>query len=899
MGEAIGIIAAQSIGEPGTQLTMRTFHTGGVFSSDITNQIRAPFSGTIFYKSRFLTKVARTIHGENSFEITEPILLLLQNQIGTIISVKLANQSSLFVNSQDRIFENRIIAKIKKSNTLLLEEGTSEIITDISGETFFTNFKTEKNNVSQKSIKNPITKSNGLIWVLSGDRYLLPHDIQIKFKQGRSIPKNKIIAEQQIISKASGFIKGCKNSSKQEFSINYFSLIFKNILVTNKIQYKNNFFHFIQMENKKLFQLFVYEKDLLEDEQDVATLVDNFYTTEVGGIINYDLDSSLINKKKKSTKNLFSGQIYWIPEETHQINNSIQSEKFQNFHGKIVKKGTKILSKIFSKTTGLFEFNYSTQEITIKPGELISLTPEERINLKNKFIKPGQVIIREIIAQRLVYLDFLKFQEKFYLLIRPVISYIIPREREFFLKYTFCPLYKKKILNFKIIKRLFFDNWENVRSNKEITLLQTFLIVYVKKLPLNLNVQILLQPVNKTSNFLKPTFSIIEKVSFEHLFSFPTFINYSIQANQFVFKNTILAYNQISTVNSCVSFTIKKGLFLKDLLLIKEQHIKNINVNNNPLKQIYVKIGDLIRQGTRLTDTIKSQYSGQIYNIKNNTISIRIGRSYLVSEGSILRVNSNRLIDRLDIIATLIYKKLKTIDIVQGLPKVEEILEARNLKNSCFLAPCNGQFFLKNNKFEIRTQKKIIQVIVGHNRKRQVIISNKEFVTLGQPLTEGSINTHEKLNVLFNFFKECNPIYQACQKSFKHLQLFLVHEVQKTYLAQGVQISSKHIEIIVKQMTSKVQIESSGDTTFLPGEIINLTQLSIINKTLIANNEHVPVYFPILLGLTKAALTSESFISAASFQETTRVLTEAAIEGKKDWLTGLKENVIVGHLINF
>lgn len=271
----------------------------------------------------------------------------------------------------------------------------------------------------------------------------------------------------------------------------------------------------------------------------------------------------------------------------------------------------------------------------------------------------------------------------------------------------------------------------------------------------------------------------------------------------------------------------------------------------------------------------------------------------MVSEGSILRVNSNRLIDRLDIIATLIYKKLKTIDIVQGLPKVEEILEARNLKNSCFLAPCNGQFFLKNNKFEIRTQKKIIQVIVGHNRKRQVIISNKEFVTLGQPLTEGSINTHEKLNVLFNFFKECNPIYQACQKSFKHLQLFLVHEVQKTYLAQGVQISSKHIEIIVKQMTSKVQIESSGDTTFLPGEIINLTQLSIINKTLIANNEHVPVYFPILLGLTKAALTSESFISAASFQETTRVLTEAAIEGKKDWLTGLKENVIVGHLINF
>jgi DNA-directed RNA polymerase subunit beta' len=141
------------------------------------------------------------------------------------------------------------------------------------------------------------------------------------------------------------------------------------------------------------------------------------------------------------------------------------------------------------------------------------------------------------------------------------------------------------------------------------------------------------------------------------------------------------------------------------------------------------------------------------------------------------------------------------------------------------------------------------------------------------------------------------PVLEACKKSFKHLQLFLVNEVQRTYLSQGVQIADKHIEIIVKQMTSKVRISNGGDTTLLPGEILDITQAELITKAALSSGEEPPSYKPMLLGLTKASLNSDSFISAASFQETTRVLTEAAIEGKKDWLNGLKENVIIGRLI--
>ena len=142
---------------------------------------------------------------------------------------------------------------------------------------------------------------------------------------------------------------------------------------------------------------------------------------------------------------------------------------------------------------------------------------------------------------------------------------------------------------------------------------------------------------------------------------------------------------------------------------------------------------------------------------------------------------------------------------------------------------------------------------------------------------------------LFNYYQQKYSVHEACKKSFKHLQLFLVNEVQRTYLSQGVQIADKHIEIIVKQMTSKVRVSFSGDTTLLPGEVLDINQAEMVTKATLATNEEPPLYRPMLLGLTKASLNSESFISAASFQETTRVLTEAAIEGKKDWLNGLKE----------
>ena len=133
--------------------------------------------------------------------------------------------------------------------------------------------------------------------------------------------------------------------------------------------------------------------------------------------------------------------------------------------------------------------------------------------------------------------------------------------------------------------------------------------------------------------------------------------------------------------------------------------------------------------------------------------------------------------------------------------------------------------------------------------------------------------------------------------ALQKVQTFLVNEVQMVYQSQGIDIADKHIEVIVRQMTNKVRIDDGGDTTMLPGELVELRQVEQVNEAMAITGGARAQYTPVLLGITKASLNTDSFISAASFQETTRVLTEAAIEGKSDWLRGLKENVIIGRLI--
>jgi DNA-directed RNA polymerase subunit beta' len=175
-------------------------------------------------------------------------------------------------------------------------------------------------------------------------------------------------------------------------------------------------------------------------------------------------------------------------------------------------------------------------------------------------------------------------------------------------------------------------------------------------------------------------------------------------------------------------------------------------------------------------------------------------------------------------------------------------------------------------------------------------VTDGSHVSAGQPVTDGPCNPHEILEIFFSLGSE-DGIYACASHALQKVQTFLVNEVQLVYQSQGIDIADKHIEVIVRQMTNKVRIDDGGDTTMLPGELVELRQVEQVNEAMAITGGARAQYTPVLLGITKASLNTDSFISAASFQETTRVLTEAAIEGKSDWLRGLKENVIIGRLI--
>ena len=223
-------------------------------------------------------------------------------------------------------------------------------------------------------------------------------------------------------------------------------------------------------------------------------------------------------------------------------------------------------------------------------------------------------------------------------------------------------------------------------------------------------------------------------------------------------------------------------------------------------------------------------------------------------------------------------------DITQGLPRVEEIFEARKPKGLAVITEINGVVQLKNDGKKTEAvisndEQEVEKYLIPFGSKLKV--HDGDYVEAGDELTEGSVNPHDILKI----------------KGVKGVQAYMLKEVQSVYRLQGVEISDKHIEVIIRQMLRKVQVEESGDTELLPGEIVDIFRFESENERIVALGGTPAVAKRKLLGITKSALATDSFLSAASFQETTRVLTEAAIKGKVDPLVGLKENVILGKLI--
>jgi DNA-directed RNA polymerase subunit beta' len=349
---------------------------------------------------------------------------------------------------------------------------------------------------------------------------------------------------------------------------------------------------------------------------------------------------------------------------------------------------------------------------------------------------------------------------------------------------------------------------------------------------------------------------------------------------------------------------------------------KKFTIHSNPLNEKWNKILRFETEnksfGRRIDRTILIQNSDLIpnklkeskeeeqqlllvkfleYPFKRSTKSVglySITEDYFEQEVNSVFCQNTEFIEEGDTIGLLNLEKEITGDIVQGLPRIEEILEARKKNSMIKRIPTN--------------QRKGLLV------QKSSLDPNFEFKKLGTPIKESEkINPHKLLKVYFNYYGvlklfSCDRTqsvqynrlltnYEGCYKSFKKVQAFILNSVQSVYQSQGVTINDKHLEVIIKQMTTKVLITYEGDTPLLRREVIDLYHIQYINEIIKTQEKQFASYVPLLLGITKAALNNPSFVSAASFQETTRVLTKAAIEGRIDWLRGLKENIIIGHLI--
>jgi DNA-directed RNA polymerase subunit beta' len=260
--------------------------------------------------------------------------------------------------------------------------------------------------------------------------------------------------------------------------------------------------------------------------------------------------------------------------------------------------------------------------------------------------------------------------------------------------------------------------------------------------------------------------------------------------------------------------------------------------------------------------------------------------AYRLQVGANIIVNDGDKVDLGSALSKVQRETTKTKDITGGLPRVAELFEARKPTNAAQIADISGTIefgseLRGNRRIIIRPEDGTEPMTYVVPKGRYVVVNEGDYIRAGEPIMDGPSNPHDILRVL----------------GVKALARYIVDEIQEVYRLQGVKIDDKHIEVIVSQMLKKVEISNPGDTHLVSGDSITRGELAEINAKLIENGESPAEALPLLLGITKASLTTDSFISAASFQETTKVLTQAALEGKSDELRGLKENVIMGRLI--
>jgi DNA-directed RNA polymerase subunit beta' len=908
LGEAIGIIAAQSIGEPGTQLTMRTFHTGGVFTGEVAEQIKAPFDGILRLPKSIRSRLIRTKHGEEALVLEETLQLDLYNSLSIRSRLEVKQGTILFLSDNEEFKKDQVMAEVSSRGNIITERATKDLSTEISGQVYFADLSMEEK-VDRQGNKTATTSQGGLLWILEGDVYTIPASADIFLTEGEMVKEHEELAVTQIISDYGGIVRLYKSeppNNHNEIQIITASIFLNNAIVKPIEDNSNSDFrYFLEFENDERFLLQCSPGNKISNFQILGELIEPRYSTYTGGIVKYSsLEFFEDLSIKPSYNSIKSGVLFWIPEEVHEINKDISLLYIEE--GDLVNSGDEIIKDVYAINQGYIHIiqEYGiVREVIIKPYlSIIKLDSTYKGFKELTILEPGEEIQKNQFIDERGCIDFITVKSEQWLLIRPVIEYNI-EERTHLLEQTVVNDLKDTF-KLGIVRKLLYKDGEKIKSLNGVDLFKTYLILEADSTLAHLSADIEFLPL-VNSNFCKLQIVVLESLSikqdaFGDLNKDLTITTLSVSNNDKISAGTCVAETKLLCRASGIVRTISANASSssKKMLICTHEHENSIDLNGLTPQ---VTMGDLVRYGDQIADNILASNSGQIIYLDNKKLTIRLGYPYLISSGAILQIKNLDLVQRGDILAILVFERSKTGDIVQGLPRIEEILEARKPKEPCKLAQRPGIIKLNYDQDDYNTikilEKNDFNTDYVISPMQKVIVSNGENISLGGFLTDGAPNPHEMLHIFFTFYKTIVNLFDAAKYSLQKVQLYLLNEVQNVYQSQNVDISDKHIEVIVRQMTSKVRVEDGGDTTLLPGELVELQQIDNINEAMTLTKGMPATYSPILLGITKSSLNTDSFISAASFQETTRVLTEAAIEGKADWLRGLKENVIIGRLI--
>ncbi|MGK7872606.1 MAG: DNA-directed RNA polymerase subunit beta' [Xenococcaceae cyanobacterium] len=933
-GEAVGIIAAQSIGEPGTQLTMRTFHTGGVFTGAVARQVRADYSGTVRLEGVSTRKV-RTRHGDERFQVEVAGNLILMRAKSRSaaseapITYPLTAGSLLYVEDGEQVEAEQLcaeiaLAKIGRST----ERMAKDVSSDLAGEVLFADLVPEEK-IDRQGNTTRFTPRGGLLWVLSGEVYNLPPGAEPVVKNGDEVEPGTVLALTKLVSASGGVVR--RSAESREIEIITASVLLDQaevVLESTGLREQ----YVIHTGSGQHFLLKATPGTKVQNQEVVAELIDERYRTTTGGIVKYAGVEVAKGSRKQGYEVTQGGTLRWIPEETHEVNKDISLLLVED--GQYVEAGTEVVRDIFCQLSGVVEViqkNDILREIAIKPGELHLVGPDvsdpvasisEGVTVLpavGELIGPGTEVLPGVITDDLCQVEFVETPEGQALLLRPVEEYKVSQSPVTPSQDSINQEGGQKI-QLRSVQRLFYKDKERVKSVEGVCLLGTQLVLEIDSDTVGaLSADIELKPDSEDPDKVLLQLVILESLVLRRDTDMDPYglvrTRILVQDGEEIPPNAVVSRTEIQCKEKGEVRGIREGVeAIRRILVVRDADRVSIKVEGEPM----VKVGDLVVAGTEIAPGVFCSESGQVVSVTSDQLSVtsdqeklvpgncslvtlRIARPYRVSAGAVLHIDDGDLVQRGDNLVLLVFERPKTGDIIQGLPRIEELLEARKPKEACILSRKPGVCqveYLPDETVDVKVVEadgtvSDYPLSPGQN----ALVSDGQQVGAAEPLTDGPANPHEILEIFFNFYLEEKGVYEAALIGLQKAQNFLVNQVQSVYQSQGIDISDKHIEVIVRQMTSKVRVDDGGDTTMLPGELVELRQIEQVNEAMAITGGAPARYTPVLLGITKASLNTDSFISAASFQETTRVLTEAAIEGKSDWLRGLKENVIIGRLI--